>query len=142
MNYREPDWKLIDEISLTLLEEGVGIYDVLQRALPSIVLCKIERTDDDCTVKRLLKMFRIAQMQIEYILKTQFELLQQVQDLQNSMKVVTEENSKLRKKLISEPETINSLFECSCCEKLFLHSCFLYDHMKRKHKNEQYSDDE
>ncbi|CAG9532986.1 unnamed protein product [Cercopithifilaria johnstoni] len=139
-NYHRPDWKLIDEISLSLLEEGVGSYDVLQRALPSIVLSKIDQTDDDCTIERLLKMFRIAQLQIEYILKTQAELVRQVEELQNRLKFVSMENSKLRKELVSGPETINSLFKCDRCDKLFLHSTFLYDHMKRKHKDEEEGD--
>ncbi|EJW80919.1 hypothetical protein WUBG_08173 [Wuchereria bancrofti] len=58
-----------DEISLSLLEEGIGSYDILQRALPSVVMNKIDETDDDCTIERLLKIYRIAQLQIEYILR-------------------------------------------------------------------------
>ncbi|KAL3998243.1 Iguana/Dzip1-like DAZ-interacting protein N-terminal family protein [Acanthocheilonema viteae] len=139
-HHHRPDWKLIDEISLSLLEEGIGSYDVLQRALPSIVLSKIDETGDDCTIERLLKMFRIAQLQIEYILKTQAELVKQVEELQNRLKCVSTENSKLRKELVSGPETINSLFKCDRCDKLFLHSTFLYDHMKRKHKDEEQCD--
>ncbi|KAM3721204.1 Cilium assembly protein [Dirofilaria immitis] len=141
-NHHKPDWKFIDEISLSLLEEGVGNYDVLQKALPSIVLSKINETSSDCTVERLLKMFRIAQLQIEYVLKTQAELVKQVEDLQNRLKFVNTENSKLRKELINRTETINSLFKCDRCDKLFLHSTFLYDHMKRRHKNEQYGNNE
>ncbi|VDK85834.1 unnamed protein product [Litomosoides sigmodontis] len=111
-----PVSKAFDEISLTLLEEGVGSYDILQRALPSIVLSKIDQTkifieDNDCTIERLLKMFRIAQLQIEYILKTQAELVKQVEQLQDRFKFVSTENSKLRKELVSGPETINSLFK-------------------------------
>ena len=34
--------KIIDEISIKLLEEGIGCYDILQRVLPSIVLSKID----------------------------------------------------------------------------------------------------
>ncbi|EFO23055.2 hypothetical protein LOAG_05431 [Loa loa] len=139
-NQHKPDWRLIDEISLNFLEEGIGSYDVLQRALPSIVLSKIDQTDDDCTIERLLKMFRIAQFQIEYILKTQAELVKEVEQLQKRLKFSSIENSKLRKELVSGPETINSLFKCDRCDKLFLHSTFLYDHMKRKHKNEEQDD--
>uniref|UniRef100_A0A0M3HZP7 Ovule protein n=1 Tax=Ascaris lumbricoides TaxID=6252 RepID=A0A0M3HZP7_ASCLU len=43
VNRRYPDWRLIDEISIQLLEEGVGSFDVLQRSLPSIVLCRVEK---------------------------------------------------------------------------------------------------
>ncbi|VDK68343.1 unnamed protein product [Onchocerca ochengi] len=131
-----------DEISLSLLEEGIGSYDVLQKALPSVVLSKIDQTDDDCTVERLLKVFRIAQLQIEYVLKTQAELVKQMEELQNRLKFVSTENSKLRKELTSGPETINSLFKCDRCDKLFLRSTFLYSHMKRKHKDEEHCDNE
>lgn len=139
-NHCKPDWKFIDEISLNLLEEGIGSYDILQRALPSVVMSKIDETDDDCTIERLLKIYRIAQLQIEYILKTQAELVKEVEELQNQLKFISTENSKLRKEIVNGPETINSLFKCDRCNKLFLHSTFLYDHMKRRHKDEKQDD--
>ncbi|TKR72251.1 hypothetical protein L596_019727 [Steinernema carpocapsae] len=64
----DPDWTLIDEVSIPLLEHGVGSFDVLQRCLPSIVLSKADPTRKEWTGERILKMFRIAQLQIEHVL--------------------------------------------------------------------------
>uniref|UniRef100_A0A915NVF9 Uncharacterized protein n=1 Tax=Meloidogyne floridensis TaxID=298350 RepID=A0A915NVF9_9BILA len=38
-----PDWQLIDEISIRLLEQGIGIFETLQQALPSVVLAQINK---------------------------------------------------------------------------------------------------
>lgn len=141
-NCYTPDWNFIDDISINLLEEGIGNFDVLQKALPSIVLSKIDQTNKEFTVERLMKMFRIAQLQIEYILKTQTELVKEIESLKDRLKLIHLENSQLKKQLISDPEAVNSLFKCDCCDKLFLHSTFLYNHMKRQHKNETHKDSE
>ncbi|VDM42818.1 unnamed protein product [Toxocara canis] len=149
-----------DEISIQLLEEGVGSFDVLQRSLPSIVLCRLEKLDDECTPERLLKMFRIAQLQIEYILvsnlltirdnimgmwhndrqKSQAELASKIDELQKQQRATEFENSKLRREMSIVPEKVDSLFKCDKCDKLFLRSCFLYDHIRRRHKEGEFPD--
>ncbi|KHN76671.1 Zinc finger protein DZIP1 [Toxocara canis] len=128
------------EISIQLLEEGVGSFDVLQRSLPSIVLCRLEKLDDECTPERLLKMFRIAQLQIEYILKSQAELASKIDELQKQQRATEFENSKLRREMSIVPEKVDSLFKCDKCDKLFLRSCFLYDHIRRRHKEGEFPD--
>uniref|UniRef100_A0A915NYR0 C2H2-type domain-containing protein n=1 Tax=Meloidogyne floridensis TaxID=298350 RepID=A0A915NYR0_9BILA len=109
-----PDWQLIDEISIKLLEQGIGIFETLQQALPSVVLAQInkvildEKTKNEeeskqnvCTSSQILKLFRLAQFQIEYLLKSQQEMV----------------------------------VKCNECNKLFLHSNFLFEHIQRKHNN-------
>ncbi|KAK0390463.1 hypothetical protein QR680_019365 [Steinernema hermaphroditum] len=64
----QPDWPLIDEVSIPLLEHGVGAFDVLQSCLPSVVLSKADPTQQEWTQERILKMFRIAQLQIQHVL--------------------------------------------------------------------------
>jgi hypothetical protein len=38
-----PDWPLIDEISIALLEQGIGEFEILQTSLPSVVLAKCDK---------------------------------------------------------------------------------------------------
>lgn len=44
--------EILDEISVKLLEQGVGKFEVLQRALPSIVLARIDKIVKNLASKR------------------------------------------------------------------------------------------
>ncbi|CAD5234267.1 unnamed protein product [Bursaphelenchus xylophilus] len=127
-----PDWKLIDEISIPLLEKGIGTYDILQSALASVVFCKADIKDENWTNARLLKMFRIAQLQLLYILQSQNELVKKLTLEKEKCKKVYKENDFFKKSL-TEQETARDLFRCQECSKIFLHSSFLLDHIHRKH---------
>ncbi|MFH4973952.1 hypothetical protein AB6A40_000661 [Gnathostoma spinigerum] len=132
-----PLWKLIDEVSIVLLDQGIGTFDVLQRTLPSVVLCRLEKIDDECTPERLLKIFRIAQLQVEYLLKSQEQTREKVMMLEKENSSFKTELSRLRKAIREAADVTTSFFQCELCNKVFLRSDFLLDHLQRKHYQQQ-----
>ncbi|CAK5086663.1 unnamed protein product [Meloidogyne enterolobii] len=167
-----PDWQLIDEISIKLLEQGIGIFETLQQALPSVVLAQInkvildeeklkneeENKQNVCTSSQILKLFRLAQFQIEYLLKSQQEMVVKVEKMEKLAKRYKKENKIIKKQFCYGPNNEienegetgekknkknieecshwkRELFRCNECNKLFLHSNFLFEHIQRKHNN-------
>ncbi|KAI6244158.1 C2H2-type domain-containing protein [Aphelenchoides fujianensis] len=128
-----PDWAIIDEISIPLLLAGIGEYDTLQSSLPSVVLSKCEKIDEEWTEKRLLKMFRLAQLQLQYILHSQHELVRKLSLEQEKYRKVYKENGHFKRNITSSPNTTRELFRCEECNKIFLHGSFLIEHIERKH---------
>ncbi|KAL3085723.1 hypothetical protein niasHS_009664 [Heterodera schachtii] len=166
MEQFSPDWQLIDEISIKLLENGIGTFETLQRALPSVVLAQIERIVPDgeenlpeiggaCSAAHLLKLFRLAQLQIDYLLKSQQNLVGRLARAENHASRYRKENRVLRDQFFGNDagnRTRSSnggdqkhdgkaagaqwgkeLFKCNECSKVFLHANFLADHILRKH---------
>ncbi|CAI5449124.1 unnamed protein product [Caenorhabditis angaria] len=85
-----PNWKLIDEISIPLLETGVGTLPILQAALPSVLAIDLQ---DEKISERYRKIIRISQLQIQHLLKSQQELLKHLEKLENEI----EESKKVAK---------------------------------------------
>ncbi|KAL3080593.1 hypothetical protein niasHT_036539 [Heterodera trifolii] len=168
MEQFSPDWQLIDEISIKLLENGIGTFETLQRALPSVVLAQIERIvpDDEenlpeiggaCSACHLLKLFRLAQLQIDYLLKSQQSLVERLARAENRASRYRKENRVLRDQFFgndaenrmrssnggdqkhevkaTDAQWGKELFKCNECSKVFLHANFLADHILRKHHN-------
>ncbi|KAI1708730.1 zinc finger protein Dzip1 [Ditylenchus destructor] len=139
VNYEQlPDWKLIDEISIPLLEEGIGTFEVLQRALPSVVFARINSVSDKgCNEQRLMKLFKIAQMHIEYLLTTQHDMVEKLRSERRRSDKFHKENHTFRKTFDDGGQrsggASRELFRCNECSKIFLHSTFLCDHIQRKH---------
>ncbi|KAK0390464.1 hypothetical protein QR680_019365 [Steinernema hermaphroditum] len=129
----QPDWPLIDEVSIPLLEHGVGAFDVLQSCLPSVVLSKADPTQQEWTQERILKMFRIAQLQIQHVLKSQHELTKNVSALEETRSHLLRENRQLRQILKNSPELASEYFKCENCGKLFISTSFLREHIERRH---------
>lgn len=111
-----------DEISIKLLEQGIGAFDTLQKALPSVALAHIEHIKPDdcgesmeiemasrkrccCTSGQMLKLFRLAQLQIDYLLKTQQNLVQRVTKSEERAKRLKKENLAFRAQFCRGPPT-------------------------------------
>uniref|UniRef100_A0A1I7YM71 C2H2-type domain-containing protein n=1 Tax=Steinernema glaseri TaxID=37863 RepID=A0A1I7YM71_9BILA len=129
----QPDWSLIDEVSIPLLDSGVGAFEVLQSCLPSVVLCKASANHKEWTQERLLKMFRIAQLQIQHVLKSQHELSKTVSSLEETRTHLLRENKQLRQILKNSPDLSSEYFKCEHCGKLFISITFLREHIERRH---------
>uniref|UniRef100_A0AC34G7Z0 C2H2-type domain-containing protein n=1 Tax=Panagrolaimus sp. ES5 TaxID=591445 RepID=A0AC34G7Z0_9BILA len=131
----KPNWNLIDEISIPLLEQGIGSFDILQQTLPSIVLTRFEKIDKEWTEARMIKMYRIAQLQIQYILQSQQTLVKELEQEREKVTKVNKINQAFRKSVMQSQRSSRELFKCDECSKIFLHSTFLADHIQRKHRS-------
>ncbi|PIO74064.1 hypothetical protein TELCIR_03936 [Teladorsagia circumcincta] len=77
-----PNWELIDEVSIALLESGLARFSTLQAVLPTML--SFDATSEEAT-QRSRKLLRISQLQIEYLLKSQNQLVQQIQKMKNEL---------------------------------------------------------
>jgi len=161
-----PDWQLIDEISIKLMEQGIGTFETLQRALPTVVLAQIDEIEKNlqpqssdtggphssvaCSETRLIKLFKLAQFEIDYLLKSQADLLERFSTEKIRFERISKENKGFRKMLLRNASEISKvsaveskklppaseLFQChKCADKIYFHSTFLIDHIRRKHSS-------
>ncbi|CDK13372.1 C2H2-type domain-containing protein [Caenorhabditis elegans] len=127
-----PNWALLDEISVPLLETGVGTLPLLQAALPSILSIS---QNDDKVKERYRKVLRIAQLQIEHLLKSQQELLKHMEKLEseNISRILKPKNMKMERKTSGGSPENNDKYKCADCGKIFLNENFLTSHFERRH---------
>ncbi|CAJ0606915.1 unnamed protein product [Cylicocyclus nassatus] len=126
-----PNWALIDEISLPLLESGLARFSTLQAVLPSILAFDANSQE---AAQRSQKLLRISQLQIEHLLNSQHHLLQQVAKLDEELKIRRKEVKQLKANAVQETA---SFFQCSSCGKIFLNQEFLSSHLMRRHSDQQ-----
>ncbi|KAK5964357.1 C2H2-type domain-containing protein [Trichostrongylus colubriformis] len=126
-----PNWELIDEVSITLLESGLARFSTLQAVLPTML--SFDVTSDEAS-QRSRKLLRISQIQTEYLLKSQNELVQQIQKLKSDLISKKKEVKRLKAAVLNED---TPLFKCSTCGKVFVNQDFLASHLKRRHNNEK-----
>ncbi|KAF1757256.1 hypothetical protein GCK72_013711 [Caenorhabditis remanei] len=134
-----PNWSLIDEISIPLLETGVATLPVLQAALPSVLSIT---KDDEKLNDRYWKVLRIAQLQIEHLLRSQQELLKHMEKLEteSESKPLKTKNMRSERKTSGGSTENCEKYKCADCGKVFLNETFLTSHFERRHpKSVQHS---
>uniref|UniRef100_A0A1I7XP72 C2H2-type domain-containing protein n=1 Tax=Heterorhabditis bacteriophora TaxID=37862 RepID=A0A1I7XP72_HETBA len=130
-----PNWDLIDQVSINLLENDVARFDTLQAVLPSLLAAEIGA---DNTVTRAGKLLRIAQLQIEYLLKSQHRLVEHVSELESELSAKKKELQNMKKIVLQDSS--KPFYKCTPCGKVFVNEVFLSSHLQRRHKTEQRSD--
>ncbi|KAK6734621.1 hypothetical protein RB195_018045 [Necator americanus] len=91
-----PNWALIDEVSVTLLESGLARFPTLQALLPSIIAFDAKSLE---ATQRSQKLLRISQLQIEYLLKSQHQLLQRIAKLDDELRSRRKEVKQLKESI-------------------------------------------
>uniref|UniRef100_A0A8C3SPD4 Cilium assembly protein DZIP1 n=1 Tax=Chelydra serpentina TaxID=8475 RepID=A0A8C3SPD4_CHESE len=161
-----PDWRRLSAVDV---ERVAGELDVaaLQEHLGHVTFCSAERLR--CPHCRgpadplLLKLVRLAQLSIEYLLHCQQHLGAQLQGREQALRAadaqleqggkeaarraqemkLLKEECRRRKKMISTQQVMlearASYHQCQFCDKAFMNYSFLQSHMQRRHKEESHT---
>ncbi|XP_038243828.1 zinc finger protein DZIP1 isoform X2 [Dermochelys coriacea] len=162
-----PDWRRLSAVDV---ERVAGELDVaaLQEHLGHVTFCSAERLR--CPHCRgpadplLLKLVRLAQLSIEYLLHCQQHLGAQLRGREQAlraadaqlgevgkeaarhaqeMKLLKEECRRRKKMMISTQQMMlearASYHQCQFCDKAFMNYSFLQSHMQRRHKEESHT---
>ncbi|KAK7068007.1 hypothetical protein SK128_010883 [Halocaridina rubra] len=157
------DWHKLSSVDLHELASGCSI-EMLQENLSHITFCDAEVEFDVNTgsgQRNLLKMFRLAQLIIQYLFLSQEYIETQLQESQEEMQRTAEKYEQVKSKLLQQVEEAkkmkesnknmretvkyvnsvalaNGIFQpakCPLCCKTFRGQDFLQSHLWRKHPN-------
>uniref|UniRef100_A0A8C8ZP56 Cilium assembly protein DZIP1 n=1 Tax=Prolemur simus TaxID=1328070 RepID=A0A8C8ZP56_PROSS len=159
------DWRRLSAIDVDKVAGAVDVL-TLQENIMNITFCKLE--DEKCPHCQsgvdpvLLKLIRLAQLTIEYLLHSQEFLTSQLRTLEErlrlshcdgeqSQKLITKqageikllkEECKRRKKMISTQQLMieakASYYQCHFCDKAFMNQAFLQSHIQRRHPEDSH----
>ncbi|XP_053563813.1 cilium assembly protein DZIP1 [Bombina bombina] len=162
LRHESVDWRRIAAIDVDKVANELN-FVMLQDNIMNITFCNLE--NEKCPQCQhsldpvLLKLFRLAQLTIEYLLHSQEYLTSHLQTLEDKLQAAhteTEESNlkmkkqfeiakslkqecKRRKKLIATQQILinssaNSYHKCLHCDKAFMNYSFLQSHMQRRHQ--------
>eukprot|EP00730_Choanoeca_flexa_P020009 TRINITY_DN9782_c0_g1_i1.p1 TRINITY_DN9782_c0_g1~~TRINITY_DN9782_c0_g1_i1.p1 ORF type:complete len:960 (+),score=236.20 TRINITY_DN9782_c0_g1_i1:2-2881(+) len=146
------DWRAIGGVDLEALAQQPNA-SVLQRLLPNVTFGNLAAENLDGVDRNYVRLFRLSQIMLEYILNRQEELLQQLQDAQAELSQQTDKynalveqhshRNKQYKRLKrsfaaiqqvqSSTSTTGASFGCRYCGKFFATNGFLFSHLERRH---------
>ncbi|KAM9483720.1 cilium assembly protein DZIP1 isoform 1-T7 [Clarias gariepinus] len=155
------DWRRINAIDVDRVS-GELDFQMLQEHIAGVAFCSLE--GERClncqshVDPALLKLFRLAQLTIQYLLHSQDCLALSLQTAQEQLQIEAKEKQHLqvqlqkqcqdgkllkeelkqRKKIIASQQAMISAglanyHKCQHCEKAFMNISFLQSHMKRRH---------
>ncbi|XP_053419536.1 cilium assembly protein DZIP1 isoform X1 [Nycticebus coucang] len=159
------DWRRLSAIDVDKVAGAVDVL-TLQENIMNITFCKLE--DEKCPHCQsgvdpvLLKLIRLAQLTIEYLLHSQEFLTAQLHALEErlhlsrgegeqSKKLIAKQAGELkllkeecrrRKKMISTQQLMieakASYYQCHFCDKAFMNQAFLQSHIQRRHPEDSH----
>ncbi|KAL1780937.1 zinc finger protein DZIP1 isoform X1 [Sigmodon hispidus] len=159
------DWRRLSAIDVDKVAGAVDVL-TLQENIMNITFCKLE--DEKCPHCQsgvdpvLLKLIRLAQLTIEYLMHSQEFLTSQLNlveerlrlsliDYEQSKQLLTKqageikmlkEECKRRKKMLSTQQLMieakASYYQCHFCDKAFMNQAFLQSHIQRRHTAESH----
>ncbi|XP_055965729.1 cilium assembly protein DZIP1 isoform X2 [Sorex fumeus] len=154
------DWRRLSAIDVDKVAGAVDVL-TLQENIMNITFCKLE--DEKCPHCQcgvdpvLLKLIRLAQLTIEYLMHSQDFLTAQLRQLEERLRLSLadgeqskqllskqagdikslKEECKRRKKMISTQQLMieakTSYYQCHFCDKAFMNQAFLQSHIQRRH---------
>ncbi|XP_057642041.1 cilium assembly protein DZIP1 isoform X2 [Chionomys nivalis] len=159
------DWRRLSAIDVDKVAGAVDVL-TLQENIMNITFCKLE--DEKCPHCQsgvdpvLLKLIRLAQLTIEYLMHSQEFLTSQLNlveerlhlsliDYEQSKQLLTKQageikllkdECKRRKKMLSTQQLMieakASYYQCHFCDKAFMNQAFLHSHIQRRHTAESH----
>ncbi|TWW61861.1 Zinc finger protein [Takifugu flavidus] len=161
---RNVDWRRINVLNIDLLVRTVDI-DALQEYISDVTYCSLETVRCPRCMSpadpTLVKLFRLAQLSLEWLHHCQEKLISGLQNTEDKLKSSEEECQKLKDKnkeqeekmkgMVSELKSrrtiikkqqslfatnINNGIQCGHCEKNYLNAFFLQKHMLRRHPDQ------
>lgn len=151
------DWKSLASIDVDRIAREVD-FQALQKNIVNVTFCNIESEEFYHVDPNFIKLFRLAQLIIEYLLHTQQYLSEQgdvfeqkLQDVQQELeasraslsskeeelKAVKKENRKRRKVIEAYQDMMNAgatgLHACPVCRREFVSAEYLQAHIHRRH---------
>nr|XP_042141334.1 zinc finger protein DZIP1 [Peromyscus maniculatus bairdii] len=157
------DWRRLSAIDVDKVAGAVDVL-TLQENIMNITFCKLE--DEKCPHCQsgvdpvLLKLIRLAQLTIEYLMHSQEFLTSQLSlveerlrlsliDYEQSKQLLNKQASEIkllkdeckrRKKMLSTQQLMieakASYYQCHFCDKAFMNQAFLQSHIQRRHTSE------
>ncbi|XP_048745463.2 cilium assembly protein DZIP1-like isoform X2 [Ostrea edulis] len=158
--YERIDWRRIASIDVDQVARTLD-FNALQDNIMNLTFCNIEAEMDVRMVDpNFIKLFKLAQLTIEYLLHSQEYLTGVVSNMEEKMKkeeedhaetksqlekvkkdmAETKKESHKRKKLLMAQQQLihagsGSYNKCPFCPKAFLNSSFLQSHVNRRHND-------
>lgn len=159
------DWRRLSAIDVDKVAGAVDVL-TLQENIMNITFCKLE--DEKCPHCQcgvdpvLLKLIRLAQLTIEYLMHSQEFLTAQLRQLEERLRLSLadgeqskqllskqardikslKEECKRRKKMISTQQLMieakTSYYQCHFCDKAFMNQAFLQSHIQRRHPEDSH----
>ncbi|KAM4860016.1 cilium assembly protein DZIP1 [Thomomys bottae] len=154
------DWRRLSAIDVDKVAGAVDVL-TLQENIMNITFCKLE--DEKCPHCQsgvdpvLLKLIRLAQLTIEYLMHSQDFLTAQLHGVEERLRLslgdceqskqllsqqageikLLKEECKRRKKMLSAQQLMMeakaSYYQCHFCDKAFMNQAFLQSHIQRRH---------
>lgn len=158
--YERIDWRRIASVDVDQVARTLD-FNALQENIMNLTFCNIEAELDVRMVDpNFIKLFKLAQLTIEYLLHSQEYLTGVVSNMEEKIKkeeedhaetkaqlekvkkdlAETKKESHKRKKLLMAQQQLihagsGSYNKCPFCPKAFLNSSFLQSHINRRHND-------
>ncbi|KAL4608911.1 zinc finger protein Dzip1-like [Arapaima gigas] len=159
------EWRRIRVIDVDRVARELDI-NTLQEHMAGIIFCNVEKEKcphcQNPIDPVLLKVIQLAQLMVEYLLYWQDHLVLNLQAAENKLKSLVQEKEQLQKQLEKQVDDMQGLkqdlkqrkkiitsqefmitaglggyHQCQHCDKAFLNSSFLQNHMQRQHPEER-----
>ncbi|XP_061486081.1 cilium assembly protein DZIP1 isoform X6 [Rhineura floridana] len=165
--HNSPDWRRLSAVDVERVAAELDVA-VLQEHLGHVTFCNAERERcPHCQAPvdaLLLKLLRLAQLCLEYLLHSQDYLSAQLRANQELLRaadahrdllakdvargaqevLLLKEECKRRKKMISTQQMMlqagTACHQCQFCDKAFMNYSFLHSHLQRRHALEPHID--
>ncbi|XP_041115613.1 zinc finger protein Dzip1 isoform X2 [Polyodon spathula] len=162
--FESVDWRRISAINVDRVASELDI-NTLQENIMAITFCNMD--NERCPYCQnpvdpvLLKLFRLAQLNVEYLLHSQEYLTCNLHTVEERITALGQEKEQIRREMVKQSQEIKSLKEeckrrkkiittqqtmiqagvgnyhkCQYCDKAFMNYSFLQSHTQRRHQGE------